>query len=144
MGLGSSAASSSNSTVEAMQREPAPPNAWPELVAYDGRMAARAIQHDRPDVRVIVVRADKLSDQHERELNAQYALAEAWEEQAKPLTEHESRTAELVVLLCVGQCQGARAQDTVVTEPPFVMRRSLSGVTLVGGDGAIVDDSNAA
>lgn len=110
-----------------MQQVPAaaPRTQWPELVAYDGRMAARAIQDDRPDVRVIVVREDDWSEDHEREVNEQYALSDsAWAASVAPLT-CEQRHLELVVLLRVRQCRGARPQDTAVTEPPFAMRRRL-------------------
>ena len=90
-------------------------------------MAARAIQHDRSDVRVIVLREEEeWSEEHEREINEQYELSDsAWEASAAPLTENEKRTMELVVLLCVRQCVNGRPQDTTVTESPFVMRRRL-------------------
>lgn len=123
-----------------MQQMPGvgPPKHWPELVAYDGRMAARAIQHDRPDVRVIVVRENEWSKDHECEVNEQYVLSEsAWEASAAPLTDDEKRNLELVVLLRVRQCRGARPQDTVVTEPPFVMRRRLLD-TAAADDGAFL------
>ena len=89
-------------------------------------MAARAIQHDRPDVRVIVVREEEWSESHEREIAEQYELStSAWEVSTAPLTEDQKRSMELVVLLFVRQCRNARPQDTAVTEPPFVMRRRL-------------------
>ena len=116
----------SSSTIAHQQSLPRTPSCWPELKAYDGRMAARAIQHDRPDVTVIVIQEEDWTEQHDREISEQYALSESsWEASAAPLDPTEKRTMELVVLLCVRQCRRARAHDTVVTEAPFVMRRSL-------------------
>lgn len=138
MGLTSVASTSSSSVIQPQpqvrpERQP-PPKHWPELVGYDGRMVFRAIQHDRPDVRVVVVTEDERSAEHERELSDQFELSNsAWEVSAIPLTDDEKRSVELVVLLFVRQCHGTRVipwsacgkGDTVVTEVPFVMRRAL-------------------
>ena len=99
---------------------------WPELVKYDGHMVIRAIQHDRPDVRVITVQEDELSKQFGHDIDEQYALSEReWEALAAPLTDDERRAMELVVVLCVRACRTGRSQDSVVVETPFVMRRPI-------------------
>ena len=106
-----------NTTPESDALHPLTRASWPELVAYDGRMVARTIQHDRPDVRVISVSLE--------DLDAEYEHEDDWEAQAAPLTEDEKHTHELVVLLCVRPCREGRPGDSTVVEPPWVMRRGL-------------------
>ena len=124
IGLGAPAPGSATSSVG----DEAPASAvssWPELVRYDGRMAARAIQHDRPDVRVITVTEHEFCHYSDM-VEAQYDLdEEEWQAQAAPLSEDSRRTVELMVLLCVRPCRHAREHDTMVVAPPFVMRRPL-------------------
>ena len=103
-----------------------PATSWPELLRYDGRMAARAIKHDRPDVRVITVTEYELNVHYSEVIDAQFELDEdEWLGLAAPLTEDERRTMELVVLLCVRPCQHARDHDNMVVALPFVLRRPL-------------------
>lgn len=69
----------------------APVLSWPELVRYDGGMVARAIQHDRPDVRVVTVTEAQTTDGEFAELLAQQTW-DGWEERAAPLFQEESAT----------------------------------------------------
>lgn len=87
-------------------------------------MVARAIQHDRPDVRVVTITEAQTTEGEYAHLLAQQAW-DGWEERAAPLTQEESGTMELLVLVVVRPCRGAREHDTIVVEPPWVMRVPL-------------------
>ena len=91
-------------------------------------MVARAIQHDRPDVRVVTVTEAQATEGYVAHLLA-HETWDGWEERATPLTQEESATMELVVLLVVRPCRGAREHDTTVVEPPWVMRVPLPETT---------------
>lgn len=104
---------------------PQPRLAWPELVQYDGNMVARAIRHDRPDVRLLSVSEDTVNDAL-RALVTQ--SLDGWEALSLPLTENEMGAClfELVVVLVLRTCQSGRGNhDTTVALPPWVMRRRL-------------------
>ena len=99
---------------------------WPELVGYDGRMVARAIHHDRPDVRVITLTEEQsVAGEHAELIAQQNENWDGWEDRAAPLTDEDRAANELVVFLVVRPCSGARAQDTTVVQPPWVMRTSV-------------------
>lgn len=112
------------SSIQQPSEPAAPVVAWPELLEYDGRMVALAIAHDRPDVRVITANEADIEDdgRHASLFAKQSDVASV----ALPLTEEERHTAELVVLLVVRACPGARERDTTVVVPPRVARLARS------------------
>jgi hypothetical protein len=106
---------------------------WPELVAYDGRMVARAIAHDRLDVRVVTITEEQSGEgEYALLISQQNEQWDDWEARAAPLLEEELHTHELIVLLVVRPCRGARPQDTTVVSPPWVMRRCLLETVATG------------
>ena len=96
---------------------------WPELVGYDGRLVRLAVQHDRPDVRVVTALDGDLSSL-EGELGLQLEQ-DCWEARAVPLNESEEggEAMELLVLLVVQRCRLGRENDTTVSRVPWVARR---------------------
>ena len=95
-------------------------------------MVGLAIRNDRPDVRVITVVEQDLSEL-ERELQLQLD-EDGWEERAMPLAKGEEGVTELVVLLVVRPCRHSREHDSTVAEVPWVARSVGSRARMIRGE----------